>query len=235
MTNTFIAERVLRLPYEKDYAGIIAMSIRLARVVRFLLLLGVAVLATVMIAIPIRISITQTQLPQPQAILMLGGGIEREMFTAKFAQQHPNLPLWISTGSLITEKIFAKANIDSQRVHYDNRATDTITNFTTIVQRLQNHEIRHVYLITSDYHMPRSRAIGTIVLGSRGIIFTPVEVPSQKESEATIRIIRDVGRAFLWVFTGWTGARFNPRLSSSNGIAEWCLEEPDSRLIYAIA
>ncbi|MHC5722289.1 MAG: YdcF family protein, partial [Nostoc sp.] len=70
-----------------------------------------------------------------------------------------------------------------------------------------------IYLITSDYHMKRARAIAAIVLGSQGIAVTPVEVPSQGDkSETLVRILRDCGRSLLWVVTGRTGASFNPRL-----------------------
>jgi uncharacterized SAM-binding protein YcdF (DUF218 family) len=36
---------------------------------------------------------------QPDAIFVLGGATERERFAAKFAQQHPDLPIWVSSGS----------------------------------------------------------------------------------------------------------------------------------------
>ncbi|WP_414542629.1 hypothetical protein [Nostoc sp. CCY0012] len=58
--------------------------------------------------------------------------------------------------------------------------------------------------------MPRAKAIATIILGSQGIAFIPLAVPSNRPQESIIRIIQDVARVFLWVFTGHTGASLNP-------------------------
>jgi hypothetical protein len=49
-------------------------------------------------------------------------------------------------------------------------------------------------------------AITTMVLGSRGIVFTPVVVSSYPEkSESLVRVLR----AILWILTGWSSAGFN--------------------------
>jgi hypothetical protein len=39
----------------------------------------------------------------PQALLVLGGWLDREHFAAKFALQHPQLPIWVS--GVATENI----------------------------------------------------------------------------------------------------------------------------------
>lgn len=164
--------------------------------------------------IPMRIAIASLRSPHPQAILTLGGGPEREQFTAQFAQRHPQLDIWVSSGirAEAAREIFDNANIPQNRVHLDYRAVDTVTNFTTLVEDLQAQGIHHVYLITSAFHMPRARAIGTIVLGSHGIRFTPVSIPTDRPRESMIRIVRDSGRSLLWVVSGRTGASFNPRI-----------------------
>jgi len=41
----------------------------------------------------------KNHLQQPQALLVLGGATERERFAAQFAREHPNLPIWVSSGS----------------------------------------------------------------------------------------------------------------------------------------
>ncbi len=166
----------------------------------------------VVVNVPTQILLTKLKAPQPQAILMLGGNIAREHFTLEFAHQHPELPIWVSSGSPYERQVLSKADLDSNRIHFDNRATDTVTNFTTTVNPLLENNIRHVYLITSDYHMRRSRAIATVVFGSKGIIVTPVSVSSQHPRERNYRVVRDVVRSFVWVFSGRTGASFNPRL-----------------------
>lgn len=148
----------------------------------------------------------------PQAILVLGGDPAREDFAAAFARQHPQIPIWISSGSNqeYTEAVFADAGIDFQRLHIDRTAKDTVTNFTTLVDELQNRNISNVYLITSDYHMRRAQVIGEIVFGSRDISLKPVPVPSQAESESLLKAARDGARAVLWLTTGQTGAALNP-------------------------
>ncbi|MDB9468208.1 YdcF family protein [Dolichospermum circinale] len=153
----------------------------------------------------------QNQFVQPQAILVLGGStrlLEREKFTANLAHKYPHIPIWISGGSppQHTKKIFANAGVDLRRLHLDYEAVDTVTNFTTLVDELQSRGIKSVYLITSDFHMVRACVIGEIVLGSRGINFKPVSVPSKNSPEPIEKSIRDAARAVIWVATGYTGA-----------------------------
>ncbi|NJO41037.1 MAG: YdcF family protein [Cyanobacteria bacterium CRU_2_1] len=147
---------------------------------------------------------------QPQAVLVLGGATEREKFAAEFAKVHPNLDIWVSSGSNpeYAEWVFSEAGIDPDRIHLDYQAVDTVTNFTTLADELKSRGITSIYLITSDYHMRRAVVIGEIVLGSRGIDFKPIEVPSGQSSEPFDKVIRDAARAILWITTGRTGANF---------------------------
>ncbi|HAX80767.1 MAG TPA: hypothetical protein DCY88_34255 [Cyanobacteria bacterium UBA11372] len=149
---------------------------------------------------------------EPQAVLVLGGStkhLERERFTVEFARQHPDLPIWVSGGSpnkRYIVRFFAKEGISPSRLYLDNRAVDTVTNFTTLADDLKARGINSVYLITSDYHMRRASIIGEIVLGSRGIVLKPVSVPSEKPPEPVEKSVRDGARAILWVVTGRTGS-----------------------------
>ncbi len=173
-----------------------------------------SILIIPLITIPINLAIASYKAPQPQAILTLGGGSIREEFTAKFAQSHPSLDIWVSSGipPKQANEIFRNASINLERVHLDYRATDTVTNFTSLVQDFKDRKIHHLYLITSKFHMRRAKAIATFVLGSDEITFTPVPIPSNRPRESTLRVMRDTGRSLIWVFTGRTGASFNPRL-----------------------
>ena len=167
-----------------------------------------AILCIALSFIPIRLGVAHIQSPTPKLILTLGGGIERETFTAEFAQQHPNLDIWVSSGlpTPQAQNIFQKAGIPDQRVHLDQRAIDTVTNFTSLVQDFRTHDIHHVYLITSDFHMRRSMAIAFFVFGSHGIAFTPVAIPSQNPDETWLKVARDIGRSVVWMITGRSGA-----------------------------
>ncbi|MEA5554110.1 YdcF family protein [Anabaena cylindrica UHCC 0172] len=153
----------------------------------------------------------QNRIVHPQAMLVLGGStrrLEREKFAADFAKAHPDIPIWITGGSppRYTKLVFTKAGVDPRRLHLDYEAVDTVTNFTTLVDELQARGIKSVYLITSDFHMRRACVIGEIVLGSRGIEFKSISVPSETSPEPIEKAIRDGARAILWVATGYTGA-----------------------------
>jgi uncharacterized SAM-binding protein YcdF (DUF218 family) len=182
----------------------------------YLLRFIAAILAVWISIIPMRIAIASYQAPVPQAIFVLGGDFTRMEFAAKFAQSFNNLDIWISDVSSNLEYnrlIFHKFGVVDQRLRLDGRATDTVTNFTTLTADFVGQKLQHIYLITSDYHMRRARAIATIVLGSQGIAVTPVPVLSQADkSESFMRLLRDCGRSLLWVFSGRSGASFNQRL-----------------------
>lgn len=177
----------------------------------FLCLFGMTIFVILSSLIPLRLAIARYQQPIPQAILTLGGGTDREEFTAQLARSHPTLPIWVSTGSppQMTREIFKQAGILDREFYLDRRATDTVTNFTTLVADFKTRNFQHIYLITSDFHMLRAKAIAFVVLGSQGITITPLSVPSKQSSEPKIKIVRDVARAFLWIFTKRTGSSLN--------------------------
>ena len=186
---------------------------RLHKRYRFFCLVSAFILVLLSI-IPVRLAIATTCAPLPQAILTLGADSVREEFTAQFAQLYPTLEIWVSSGTYPenVRKIFQAAGVPNTRVHIDRRAVDTLTNFTSLVADFKKRNFQHLYLITSEFHMPRALAIATFVLGSQGIAFTRVSVPSDKPPESWLHILRDSGRALLWIVTGRTGASLNPNL-----------------------
>lgn len=191
--------------------------LRIRYFIRYVLI-GLAITITIyFIAIPIRLIAAQWRSPHPQAILTLGGSAEREIAAAELARQHPELEVWVSTGENLENsiEIFKSAGIDFARLHLDWQAVDTVTNFTTTVDQLQQKHIQHIYLITSDFHMRRARAIAFLVLGSRGIAYTPVTIASTSPSESAAKALRDVGRSLLWLATGKTGASVGTLLKPS--------------------
>lgn len=159
-----------------------------------------------------RLASAQIRAPYPQAIFTLGGDLKREIFTAQFAKMHPSLEIWVSSGSPDdgTSWAFDSAHISPTRLHIDRRAVDTVTNFTSLVGDFKKRNFQHLYLITADYHMRRAKAIATLVLGSQGIAFTPISIPTDKPVESLLRCVRDILRALLWLLTGRTGASFKP-------------------------
>ena len=140
----------------------------------------------------------------PQAILVLGGSPTREKFAAQFALEHPQLPIFVSSGSPeeYAQYVFDHAGVSRDRIHLDYRAVDTVTNFTVMVNELQQRQIKDVYVITSEFHMPRALVIGRIILGSRGIEIHPIAIPSQIKSENPTKALRDGLRSVFWLVTG---------------------------------
>ena len=187
----------------------------------FICLIIFATIAFPVLNIPIRLAIASYEAPQPEAILTLGGGSQREEFTAVFAQSYPCLDIWVSTGipPKQANKIFLNAGINLERVHLDYRAADTVTNFTSLVEDFTSRNIHHLYLITSQFHMRRAKTIATFVLGSQEITFTTIPIPSNRPQESTLHVMRDFGRSLIWVFTGRTGASLNPDLQGYKSYA----------------
>jgi uncharacterized SAM-binding protein YcdF (DUF218 family) len=168
--------------------------------------------------IPTKIAIAFHQTPVPQAIFVLGGDSKRMEFAAQFWQSHKDLDIWVSDFESqlnYNRLIFQKFGVPDERLRLDGTATDTVTNFTTLAEDFINHKIQHIYLITSDSHIKRATAIAAIVLGSQGIVVTPLAVPSLGEkSESLVRVLRDCGRSLVWIVTNRTGASLNPKLQS---------------------
>lgn len=168
-------------------------------------------------SIALKLTITIHQAPQPEAIIVLGGGTGREEAAAQLAKHDPELEVWVSSGDKPPQAgyaVFQAAGVTIERVHLDYRATDTVTNFTTLVAEFKQHDIRHLYLVTSDFHMPRATAIATLVLGSQGIAFTPIAVPSNRPKESMLRIVRDCARSLLWIVTRQTGENLGDLLKT---------------------
>ena len=173
--------------------------------------------------IPIQSAIALSQSPQPQAIFVPGSGKQREKGAAQLALAHPDIPIWVSSGSdpEWTYAYFQKIGISPDRFHLDYCAIDTVTNFTCLVDELKQQKIRHVYLATSDFHLPRARVIGFLIFGSRNIAITPWSITSQAPPEPIAPLLRDSIRSMIWIVTGLTFERFHPRFNSRSHLLNW--------------
>ncbi|QNJ27405.1 uncharacterized conserved secreted protein (DUF218) [Synechococcus sp. SYN20] len=152
---------------------------------------------------PFREAITTVE--PPQRILVLGGDLDRERVGLRLAQQL-ELPLVVSGGSNpeYAQWLLRDAGMDQSRVVLDYRAKDTFTNFTSLVDDLKRDGVKHVYLVTSDDHLPRAMTVGRLVAGSRGIRLTGVPVACQPScrKETLGKRLGDGIRALTWVITG---------------------------------
>ena len=146
-----------------------------------------------------------TTIEPPERILVLGGDLDRERVGLRLAQQL-ELPLVVSGGSNpeYAQWLLRDAGIDQSRVALDYRAKDTFTNFTSLVDDLKRDGVKHVYLVTSEDHLPRAMTVGRLVAGSRGIRLTGVSVSCQPScrKETFGKRLGDGIRALTWVITG---------------------------------
>ncbi len=74
--------------------------------------------------------------------------------------------------------------------------------------------IRHVYLVTSDYHMARAKTIAVVFFGGCEVEIASIAQPPKYQSseEFWVKVMRDGLRALMLLVTARSGARFNPRL-----------------------
>jgi len=180
-------------------------------------LVWTSLLTTAAIAASLAYIRYQQQFLTPSVALVLGGSPERERFAAQFAKSNPDVEIWVSSGSNpeYAQWVFDEAHVPSEQWQLDYSAVDTVTNFTTLIGKLQSRNIEEVYLLTSDYHMRRASVVAQIVLGSRGISFKPIEIPTQQQPEhpeTMAREVRDGARSLLWVVTGKTGLELKESL-----------------------
>lgn len=157
--------------------------------------------------------------PPAQVILVLGGDVDREQHAAALARQR-GLPVVVSGGSNpeYAQWLFEQhQGLPSQQVQLDYRATDTLSNFTSLVDDLRQARVRHALLVTSSDHMDRALLVGRIVAGSRGIHLTPepVDCAEQCLPERRRKVWGDGLRAALWVVSGrdlrhWAAERLAP-------------------------
>gem|GEM_PF-4069315 len=118
------------------------------------------------------------------------------------------------------QRILRRFGVLPSQLHLDGAATDTVTNFTTLVDDFVADNLHHVFLITSDYHMRRARVIASVVFGSRGVVVTPVVVVSGRdEDESLVRVVRDEGALLVvgceWEKWGWFESAFGFKYSTS--------------------
>ncbi|CAL1173615.1 unnamed protein product [Cladocopium goreaui] len=124
------------------------------------------------------------------AILLLGGEPDRDSYAAQLSFEfHPPLEVFASSPSSgALERLSAVDRINKLVLSYE--ALDTVTNFSTMIPRLQEAGVKKVLLVTSSYHMPRARAIAGVMLGASGIDFEAREVESTKPPEPRWKIWR---------------------------------------------
>jgi len=141
----------------------------------------------------------------PQVIMVLGGDVNREFAGINIAKKY-NKSLIISGGSNpeYAEWLIDISGISPDLVRLDYRATDTLSNFTSLIDELGNRNISHILAVTDEVHLRRASMIGTIVAGSRGIRLSTLAVKCKGscEKESLQKQMLDVFRSIVWVISG---------------------------------
>jgi uncharacterized SAM-binding protein YcdF (DUF218 family) len=139
----------------------------------------------------------------PEAILMLGGSIHREIYVAEQRTQGFEGPILISRGSEAPclYLLFQRAQADLENTWLENCADSTFDNFRYGLPLLRARGIRRVRVVTSPTHTPRARWLAQVMLGSHGIwvemdLVTETGVPGNQESR--LKTMLDITRALGW-------------------------------------
>ena len=139
----------------------------------------------------------------PDAVLMLGGSIRREMYLAEQVAQGLDIPILISRGSPdpCIRILFDRAAAPLDQVWLETCAHSTFDNFRYGWPTLRGWRVRRVRVVTSASHLPRARWLAQVMLGSHGIWVEMAIVPEQGvpgNQERPIKTALDVARAFGW-------------------------------------
>jgi hypothetical protein len=105
------------------------------------------------------------------AFFVLGGGIQREIYVAQLAKQHPNIRVLISQGSEdpCISLIFQREQAPIRQVWLEKCANSTFDNFYFNIPILHKWGVRKVKLITSPSHLPRAKWMAQLLFGAHGI------------------------------------------------------------------
>jgi uncharacterized SAM-binding protein YcdF (DUF218 family) len=109
------------------------------------------------------------------AVLVLGGSIQREIYAADLAKQSPTVPILISQGSSdpCVRSVFQHAQAPMMQVWLEKCARSTFDNFWFNIPTLRRWKANHVKLVTSSSHLPRAKWIAQILLGAHGVWVEP--------------------------------------------------------------
>ena len=81
---------------------------------------------------------------------MLRGDSKRMEFAAQLWQSHKDLDIWVcdcDSNLNYNRRIFQRFGVPNRQLRFDGRATDTVTNFTSMVDKFAARKLQHIYLI----------------------------------------------------------------------------------------
>ena len=134
---------------------------------------------------------------------VLGGGIDREIYVAQLAKQHPEVRVLISQGSEdpCILLIFQREQAPIRQVWLEKCADSTFDNFYFNIPILKQWGVRKIKLITSTSHLPRAQWMAQILLGAHGI-WVETDIASHKGTpgnrESVLKAGLDITRSLVW-------------------------------------
>ena len=168
--------------------------------------------------------LSRPPLKPPRVLLVLGGSADRERRAADLErcglsqEEIASLELVILSSGALDEKDLRQAFIEERStcsmrqrpldVLADRSATCTVTNFTTLADEFSHSPgAKTIAVATSRLHCARASAVGSVVLGSRGVrIARMLAIDARDEPqlrESLLRTVRDLLRALLWATIGY--------------------------------
>lgn len=140
------------------------------------------------------------------AILVLGGSIQREIAVVQQRQAGETLPILISQGSAdpCIWQLFQRSQVPMHQVWLEKCARSTFGNLVYSLPTLRDWGSRHVRLVTSQSHLPRALWMGKVLFGSHGIWVEVVVVPEtgrpgnrETAAKTALDLMRTVGWAII--------------------------------------
>lgn len=114
-----------------------------------------------------------------------------------------SIPVFVSSPGTDVFAACQAAGGCAKRMRLDTTATDTLSNFTSLAHIFYGRNDRRVLVLTSSSHEDRARAVARVVLEAGcDIATTVVGLPCSSSPENTMRRLRDLARAMLWLLTG---------------------------------
>ena len=139
----------------------------------------------------------------PDAVLVLGGSIRREIVVADALAQGNDLLVLISHGAQppCTRLVFDRVAAPINQVWLETCAESTFDNYRYSLPTLQQWGVEHVVVVTSPTHLPRAQWLAQILLGSHVIwvemqLVEEIGIPANVENP--LKTLLDVGRSLGW-------------------------------------
>jgi uncharacterized SAM-binding protein YcdF (DUF218 family) len=156
-------------------------------------------------------------------IIHLGGDPERIYETIQTAKDNPDALIIISSegNCLWADQQLQAAGIVRNRYVFDFNAWDTVTNFTETKRWVMRQRPNKLFIVTNEFHMPRSEVIAQCVFWKEGVRVVACPAANRSpRSEAWQLVLGDVARALVWRVTGFLIASAKTKAERMPGIQQ---------------